>query len=89
MMILDSENQKPEITYPCEWAFKVIGRDADKILAAIKDAVLGIEYDVIPSNISKNDKYLSLNLKLIVPNETVRNLIYEKLGNNPDIKFVL
>lgn len=88
-MILDSENQKPEITYPCEWSYKIIGGDVDKILSAIKDATLGMEYDVTPSNLSKNEKYVSLNLKLVVPNEAVRNLIYEKLENNPDIKFVI
>lgn len=88
-MILDSENQKPEIEYPCEWSYKIIGQDVDKILSAIKEATMGIEYDITPSNLSKNGKYSSLNLKLEVPNETVRDLIYEKLGKSPDIKFVL
>lgn len=88
-MILDSDSQKPEITYPCEWAYKVIGTDVNKILFAIEEAAMGLTYDVSPSNVSSNGKYFSLNLKLEVPNETVRNLIFEKLGKSPDIKFVI
>ncbi len=88
-MILDSDMQKPEIDYPCEWAYKVIGSDVNKILFAIETAAMGLSYDVSPSNVSSNGKYFSINFKLEVPNETVRNLIYEKLGNSPDVKFVL
>lgn len=88
-MILDSSSQRPEITYPCEWSFKVIGEDVDRILSAIGEASLGLDYDVIPSNLSKNGKYFSFNFKLEVQNEVVRNLIYEKLQSSPDIKFVI
>lgn len=88
-MILDNENQKPLIEYPCEWIYKVIGSDVDKILAAIEEAATGLNYKVATSNISKNGKYFSLNFSVEVPNETVRNLIFKKLDKNPDVKFVL
>jgi len=88
-MILDSDRQRPEIEYPCEWAYKVIGSDVNKILYAIEEAAMGLTYDVSPSNVSSNGKYYSINFKLEVPNETVRNLIYEKLEKCPDIKFIL
>ncbi len=88
-MILDNEDQKPNIEYPCEWVYKVIGLDVDKILKAIEEAAMGITYNVTPSNISKNGKYFSLNFSIEVPNETIRNLIFEKLERNPDIKYVL
>ncbi|MCL5028171.1 MAG: DUF493 domain-containing protein [Bacteroidetes bacterium] len=88
-MILDNENQKPLIEYPCEWIYKVIGSDVDKILDAIEEAALGLNYKVATSNISKNGKYFSLSFSVEVPNETVRNIIFEKLNKNPDIKFVL
>jgi len=86
-MILDS-NQKPEITYPCEWSYKIIGNNIDKILEAIENAVSGLKYDVTPSNISKNGNYYSLNLKLTVPNEVVRDLIYQKLDRSESVKIV-
>ncbi len=85
----EPDSQKPEITYPCEWSYKVIGPDVNKILSAIEEASMGLAYEVLPSNVSSNGKYFSLNFKLEVPNETVRNLIFEKLEKSPDIKFVL
>ncbi len=88
-MLLDENSPRPEISYPCEWAYKIIGTDVNLILSAIEEAAPGMEYDVTPSNISKKGKYFSLNLKLEVPNEVIRNLIYEKLEKQPGIKMVL
>jgi uncharacterized protein len=86
-MILDSNN-RPEITYPCEWSYKIIGNNIDKILEAIENAVSGLKYDVTPSNISKNGNYYSLNLTLTVPNEVIRDLIYQKLDSCESVKIV-
>jgi putative lipoic acid-binding regulatory protein len=88
-MILESDNQRPEIKYPCEWGYKVIGTDVNKILHAIEEASMGLTPDITPSNISKNGKYFSINFTVEVPNEVVRNLVYEKLKNNPEIKIVI
>ena len=88
-MAEESDNRRPEIEYPCEWGYKVIGTDVNKILDAIEEASMGLNYDVTPSNISKNGKYFSINFSLQVPNEVVRNLIYEKLNKNPEIKMVI
>ena len=86
-MILDS-NKRPEIAYPCEWSYKIIGNNVDKILEAIENAVSGLKYDVTSSNISKNGNYYSLNLTLTVPNEVVRDLIYQKLDSSDSVKIV-
>ena len=59
-----------------------------KILEAIENAVSGLKYDVTSSNISKNGNYYSLNLTLTVPNEVVRDLIYQKLDSSDSIKIV-
>ncbi len=88
-MILKNENKKPIIEYPCEWIYKVIGTDIEKIIEAFEEASMGLTYNVKSSNISKNGKYFSLNFFIEVPNETIRNLIFEKLEKNPNIKFVL
>lgn len=88
-MILDSNSERPEINYPCNWEYKVIGRDVEKMLAAIENAALGLEYDVTPSNISKKGNYYSLKFVLSVPNQTVRDLVFEKLDNHNDVVYVL
>jgi putative lipoic acid-binding regulatory protein len=81
--------QRPKIEYPCEWEYKIIGENIDEILSAIESASLGLEYTVSPSNMSRNGKYCSLNLKLVVPNEVVRDLVYEKLSSNDFVRFVI
>lgn len=88
-MILDSYSERPELKYPCAWIYKVIGKDVDKLMAAIEAASLELEYEVTPSNVSKNENYFSLNFKVIVPSETVRDLIYQKLKDNSDVILVL
>jgi putative lipoic acid-binding regulatory protein len=87
-MILNPGN-RPEIIYPCEWSYKIIVTNIDKTLEAIESAVGGMKYIVTPSNISKNGKYYSLNLKLSVPNEVVRDIVCQKLINNDFVKIVL
>jgi uncharacterized protein len=88
-MFLEDDSKQPEIKFPCEWSYKIIGLDVNNILIAIEEAVSGLTYEVTPSNVSSTGKYVSLHLKLEVPNEVVRNLIYQKLMQNPDIKFIL
>lgn len=88
-MIIGPGSPRPEINYPCEWGYKVIGIDVEKILFAIKEASLGLDYSVTPSNVSSGGKYVSFNFLIVVPNEVVRDLIYEKLQKNSDIKIVL
>jgi putative lipoic acid-binding regulatory protein len=88
-MILDSNSERPELNYPCEWIYKVIGKDVNKLIEAIEHASLELEYEVTPSNISKNENYFSLNFKVTVPSEAARDIIYQKLNNNKDVIMVL
>ena len=88
MMTFD-EGKRPEIEYPCEWAYKIIGTNIEKILEAIEIAVSDMKYNITPSNISKKGKYFSLNLLVTVPNETIRDIIYQKLNSSDSIKIVI
>ena len=88
-MILDENSPKPNIDYPCKWEFKIIGNNIDKILEAIENASMGLIYDVTPSNISKNNRYFSINFTIEVSNQVVRDLVYEKLTESPNIMIVL
>jgi uncharacterized protein len=88
-MFLNNNFERPEINYPCEWSYKVIGTNVEMILEAIDYASCGIEYDVTPSNISRNEKYYSLDVTLEVPSEFIRDLIFQKLKDSEHIKIVL
>ena len=43
-MILDSNSKKPNIDYPCNWQYKVIGTDVDQMIKTIEEIVEGMEF---------------------------------------------
>jgi putative lipoic acid-binding regulatory protein len=86
-MILDGK--KPEINYPTKWDYKIIGSSVDEMLKAVEETIVGLDYQVTPSKISKNEKYFSLNVTVLVPSEILRDLIFQKLSSHPHIKFVI
>ncbi len=85
----DPKENKPVIEYPTKWGYKIIGDDVDKLLKAVEEAAPGLEYEITPSNISKNEKYYSLNVSVIVSSEMVRDLVFQKLSEHTDIKNVI
>lgn len=88
-VIFNPGQEKPDIEYPCNWSYKIIGTDVDEMIIAVEEIVLNMDYDLTPSNISSNQKYYSLNLRVLVESETVRNLIFQKLEQHTAISFVL
>jgi len=88
-MIPDLNNKRPNITYPCEWEYKVIGTNVDEMIKVIELAVFGMEYEINSSNVSSKGKYFSLNLRVFVESETIRDIIFAKLEANAFVKMVL
>ena len=88
-MILDSNSKKPNIEYPCEWHYKVIGTDVDEMIKVIEQSVTGMDYSISSSNVSSKGKYFSLNLKVFVTSEAIRNIIFEKLESSEYVKMVI
>lgn len=88
-MIFNQENNKPKIDYPCEWSYKIIGISIEEMITAVEETITDLKYDLTPSNISRKAKYFSLNINIVVPSESVRDLIFQKLSKHPAIKFVI
>lgn len=83
-------NQRPDIEYPNDWKYKIIGDNIEIMITTIDDLLLDkFKYEVSPSNISKKGNYFSLNLVVTVENELERNYIYSNLQANENIKFVI
>ena len=80
---------KPDIVYPCDWNYKIIGDDVSKIVEAVKYAVDNLSYELSPSNVSKKGNYFSMNLRVSVPSEDKRNEIYSTLENDKSVKYIL
>ena len=88
-MILDSNSKKPIIKYPCDWHYKVIGTDVHEMIKAIELAVEGMDYKISSSKVSSKGNYFSLNLKVFVTSEVIRDIIFSKLKDNEFVKMVL
>ncbi len=88
-MILDSNSKKPNIEYPCDWDYKVIGTDVDKMIKMIEQSVEGMDYKISSSNVSSKGKYFSLNLTVFVSSEVIRDIIFAKLKASEFVKMVL
>ena len=89
MEILNARDEKVELEYPCNWTYKLIAQSKENIQKAIDDVVGEREITLTHSNNSKNGKYVSMNLDMLVHNEDDRNFIYESLKKHQDIKMVL
>lgn len=89
MMHLDDESQKVAFSYPCEWTYKVIGYREPDIRQAISEIVTDKAFEVAFSNKSSTQKYVSLNLDLVLESEDEREAIYMALKQHPAIKMVL
>ena len=80
---------KPNIDYPCQWQYRLIGEDRAAILAVIHATVDVNRCVITEGNISSGGRYLSLNLEIIVGNEAERLRLYQVFADHPDIRVVL
>lgn len=88
-MILDFNSKRPNIIYPCNWDYKIIGTNVDEMIKAIEIIVDRMEYELSSSKVSSKGNYISLNLRVLVTSEVIRDLIFAKLEANEYVKMVL
>ena len=90
MKILDAKTaEKPEINYPTNWGFKLIGRDKEKLLASIKEAMGEKKHHCALGNASKTGKFHSYNASCNVESEEERNKIFSFFEKHDDIDMVI
>ena len=89
MVNIGDIEQKLQLEYPCNWSYKVVGEEREKLERAIREVVLEREHALSHSNTSRGGKYISLNLELLVHNEDDRQFIYEALKAHQHIRMVL
>jgi putative lipoic acid-binding regulatory protein len=83
------EGRKPEILYPCLWAYQVIGTDEPSLRAAVLEVIGDAPHNWKAGHVSTGGKYLSLGLELRVEHEAERLAVFERLSKHPAIRFVL
>ena len=80
---------KPEIDYPCQWSYKVIGSEKDHIQKTIELGLKERNYTLSISKKSKSGKYTSFNVELFVESEKERDFFFGMLREIESVKFVL
>ncbi|HHD81771.1 MAG TPA: DUF493 domain-containing protein [Campylobacterales bacterium] len=89
-MILDDNScERPEIEYPCEWGYKLIGKDKVKLEECIFDTVGERAYTTKAGNTSSKGKFHTLNMTCKVASEEDRNKIFKAFCDHPDVKMVI
>lgn len=81
--------ETPEITYPCNWSYKIIASDKDYIAKTIPELLESREYEFAESNQSRTGKYTSFSISLQVSSEKERDNIFNILKCLPSVKMVL
>ena len=90
MMTLDNEcKTRPDIDYPCQWSYKIIGRDKDKLLACIKEIMGNKRYTCSVGNVSKTGKFTTYNTSCKVEDETERNKIFKYFEDHAAVEMVI
>lgn len=85
--ICDLNNKKPKIDYPTHWEYKVIFNASDEAEAKVKDIVKDREFKLVFSKFSKDKKYASYDLAVLVLSEEERLEIFSALKH--EAKYVL
>ncbi len=88
-MVTFTDNNKAEIAYPCSWKYKVVVNATQKIDSLLAEILIQREYSCAFSHKSKNSKYKSYGIEILVFNEEERLLFFDKLKELDGVKFVL
>ncbi len=88
-MILGSNSEKPDITYPCNWIYTIFVKDPLIVEETLERILTEFDYDFSPSKSSRGGKYYSFKVEVSVPSEMAKDSIFELLSNAKEILFVL
>ena len=93
MKILDDNMpERPDINYPTDWGFKIIGRNKEALEKCIKE-IMKIEGDkkhlCSMGNQSKTGKFTTYNATCSVVSEEERNRIFKYFEDHDDVDMVI
>ncbi|QKF83412.1 DUF493 domain-containing protein [Halarcobacter ebronensis] len=87
--MIDLNQHKLELTYPCSWKYKIVILETINVKYISKDIFGDRDHSVKESNVSKKGKFKSYTIELLVHNDDDRKELYKQLGEHKDIKMVL
>jgi len=87
--MIDLNDHKLELDYPCEWKYKIVIKSEQNINAIIKEVLENRRHGIKPSNKSSKGKFTSHSLEMEVHSDEDRKNIYKLLGDHQHIKMVV
>jgi len=88
-VLLDDNSEKPQIDYPCEWGYKVIGTDKNILESVIAEVMNGRSYQKKGGNSSSKGKFHSLSTSCRVLSEVDRDAIFKAFQEHKEVKMVI
>jgi hypothetical protein len=82
-------DEHPQIDYPCQWEYRLIGFNEDLLRGAIDEVMGQLGHIVSFSNRSRSGKFVSLSVELRVEDESTRLGLFDQFQNHPDVMMVL
>ncbi len=89
MLLDENSGEKPEINYPCEWGYKIIGRDKAELEAVICEIMGERKHKKKGGNSSSKGKFHSLSTACEVLSEEDRDAIFKAFQEHKDVKMVI
>lgn len=83
------DGRKPDITYPCPWTYRLIGADEQRVRSAVLEVIGTETHTLVLARESSAGRYRTLELELVVRDESHRLELFERFARHPDVRFVL
>ena len=83
------QTASPDIVYPCQWEYLVIGSDQEELIEIIHAACAPAAPLITRSKRSSGGRYCSLKATLQVENERMRLEIFARISEHPAVKMVI
>ncbi|HIY43788.1 DUF493 domain-containing protein [uncultured Helicobacter sp.] len=81
-------NGKPQIDYPTQWEYRIIGKDKKELEEIVKE-IFPQGYELKDGQASSGGKFVSIVVSAEVASEQERNELFAKLKNHPQVSMVL
>ena len=80
---------EPEIDYPCDWSYKLVGPSEPALRAVIAEVVEDREHTVKMSRMSRTGRYVSLSVHVRVHDHDERRGMADAFHRHEAVAFVL
>lgn len=86
---MNLEGKTLELTFPCEWQYRVVGKNQEQIEAAVKNIFGEKFYKTSLSKSSSSGKFVSINIDTLIESHDERVALHETLRSANEILYVL